>query len=280
MIDIDLQLQRGSFALNAKLLTEAPVIGLYGPSGSGKSSLLGMLAGLIKPDGGYFKVNGDCLFDAGSDIDIAIHRRRIGLVFQDSRLFPHLSVHGNLSYGLKLLPARARRFSMQRMVELLEIGHLLQQRPHQLSGGEKQRVALGRALLASPRLLLLDEPLAALDPRLKNQILPFLRRLREETQIPMIYVSHAINEILHLTQTVAIIEAGHILASGSFHEVIKDDRVLALAHTLGLDNVISATVVEHNSEFGYSLAAQNGNRLLLPYFNVPLGTAEIGRAHV
>jgi molybdate transport system ATP-binding protein len=162
---------------------------------------------------------------------------------------------------------------MQRIVELLEIGHLLKQHPHQLSGGEKQRVALGRSLLASPRLLLLDEPLAALDIRLKNQILPFLRRVREETQIPMIYVSHAINEVLHLTQTVAIMEAGNILASGNFHEVIKDDRVLALAHSLGLDNVISATVVEHNSEFGYSLAAQNGNRLLLPYFDVPLGAA-------
>ncbi|HEX5539025.1 MAG TPA: molybdenum ABC transporter ATP-binding protein [Methylophilaceae bacterium] len=272
MIDIDLHLDRGSFALDAKLRISQPVVGLFGPSGSGKSTLLAMLAGLIKPDGGRFAIDGECLFDAERGIDVPTHRRRIGLVFQDSRLFPHLSVRSNLVYGLNLL-GKQRRLELAHIVELLEIGHLLKQHPHQLSGGEKQRVALGRALLASPRLLLLDEPLAALDTRLKNQILPFLRRVKEQTQIPMIYVSHAVNEVLHLTQTMAIIEGGSILASGDFHEVIKDDRVLSLAHSLGLDNVIEATVAAHDSEFGYTLAEHNGNQLLLPYLDVPPGAA-------
>jgi len=273
MIDIDLHLHRGSFALDAKLRINQPVVGLFGPSGSGKSTLLGTLAGLIKPDGGRFAVDGDCLFDAAQGIDLPAHQRRIGLVFQDSRLFPHLSVRSNLVYGLDLLRKQQRRLDLANIVELLEIGHMLKQHPHQLSGGERQRVALGRALLASPRLLLLDEPLAALDTRLKNQILPFLRRVKEHTQIPMIYVSHAINEVLHLTQTMAIIEGGSILAHGDFHEVIKDDRVLSLAHSLGMDNVINAAVSEHNSEFGYTLAEHNGHQLLLPYFDVPLGAA-------
>ncbi|HEY8118688.1 MAG TPA: molybdenum ABC transporter ATP-binding protein [Methylophilaceae bacterium] len=272
MIDLDIRLNRGSFVLDAKLFTNEPVIGLFGPSGSGKSTILAILAGLIKPDEGRFVIDGECLFDSEKKVDVAIHHRRIGLVFQDSRLFPHLSARNNLDYGLNLLAPRNQRFSFDQIVALLEIGHLLERRPHQLSGGGKQRVALGRALLASPRLLLLDEPLASLDSRLKNQILPFLRRIKEQLQIPMIYVSHSINEILHLTQTLAIIQAGSIIANGGFHEVIKDERVLSLAHSLGLDNVIHAEVLEHNQEFEYTLTGYGENKILLPLLNKPIGS--------
>jgi molybdate transport system ATP-binding protein len=272
MIELVAYLDRGGFKLDTKLELDASITGLFGPSGAGKSTLLGIMAGLIKSDRGRFVVHGDCLFDSDRKIDMSIHQRRIGMVFQDSQLFPHLSVRNNLVYGLNLLPTKERRFSFDHIVELLEVGHLLKQLPGQLSGGEKQRVALGRALLASPRLLLLDEPLAALDSRLKSQILPFLRRVKEQIQIPMVYVSHSINEILYLTQTVAIIQDGKIIASGNFHEVINNNDALSLAHSLGLDNVIQAKVLRHDLEFGYTVAGQGNMQIMLPYIDIAVGS--------
>jgi molybdate transport system ATP-binding protein len=225
MLDIDLNLKRGAFNLALKCQFTQPVTGIFGASGAGKSTLLGMIAGLIKPDSGRLAIDGQVLFDSAQGINKPIYERRIGLVFQDSHLFPHLNVQHNLNYGFKLLSPENRRFSQNQIIDLLEIGHLLKHKPHQLSGGEKQRVALGRTLLASPRLLLLDEPLASLDTRLKNQILPFLCRVRDETKIPMLYVSHAIDEILYLTSQVAIIEQGQLLANGDFHEIIQQTNL-------------------------------------------------------
>ena len=210
MIDINVRLKRRDFALAVNLKLEAKVTGLFGPSGSGKSTLLSILAGLIQPDMGHIVVDGECIFDSVKRINIPIYQRRIGLVFQESRLFPHLNIHHNLTYGLNLLSKQNQKFSLKQIVELLEIGHLLKQRPHQLSGGEKQRVTLGRTLLSSPKLLLCDEPLAALDIRLKNHILPFLKRVNEEIAVPMVYVSHSINEVLILTKSIVMIEAGEM----------------------------------------------------------------------
>jgi len=272
MIEIEAYLSRSGFTLDAKLLFDGPVIGLFGPSGAGKSSLLGIMAGLVRPNHGRVVIDGYCLLDSSHKVNVPVYQRRIGLVFQDSQLFPHLSVRNNLVYGLRLLPAKERRFSFDHIVELLEVGHLLEQHPGQLSGGEKQRVALGRALLTSPRLLLLDEPLAALDTRLKSQILPFLRRVKEQIQIPMIYVSHSINEILHLTQAVAIIQDGKIIASGNFHEAINHNEVLSLAHSLGLDNVIQTKVLRHDLEFGYTVVGQGGMQIMLPYVGITVGS--------
>jgi molybdate transport system ATP-binding protein len=272
MVEFDITLNRGSFALQASLKMEQTMVGLFGPSGSGKSTLLGILAGYIEPDRGRILVNGRCLLDSVRGVNIPIHQRRVGIVFQDSRLFPHLTVKSNLSYGFALLDENAKKFSLDHIVELLELSPLLQQRPHQLSGGEQQRVALGRALLASPDLLLLDEPLASLDERLKGQILPFLRRVKEQIHVPMIYVSHAINEILELTQQLVVINDGKILAHGDFHEVIMADKVLTLAHTLGLDNAISVTLVEKNHELGYCIGSYGDHTLLLPYTEMPAGT--------
>lgn len=274
MIELNVSLKRGNFSLATNLNLEAKVTGLFGPSGSGKSTLLSILAGLVKPDRGRIVVDGECLFDSAAGINIPMHQRRVGLVFQESRLFPHLTIEHNLTYGLHLITKKHQKFSLNQIVELLEIKPLLKQRPHQLSGGEKQRVTLGRALLSSPRLLLCDEPLAALDTRLKNQILPFLKRVNEEINVPMVYVSHSINEVLQLTQNIAMIEAGEILASGNFYELISHPEVLALAHHLGFDNVIHAEVLEHNNEFGYTLVALNGNRLFVPLLNMGIG-AEI-----
>ena len=275
MIELDIALDRGSFKLQAALTLEqstaGTVAGLFGPSGSGKSTLLGILAGTIKPDRGRIVVNGRCLLDTARGVDIPIHQRRVGLVFQDSKLFPHLTVKGNLQYGFKLLAEADQRFGFDQIVNLLELEPLLQHRPSQLSGGEKQRVALGRALLASPGLLLLDEPLASLDERLKQQILPFLRRVKEQLGVPMIYVSHNINEILDLTRQLAVIDHGTILAHGDFHDMITSDKLLSLANSLGPDNALSVELTGKSEELGYCIASNGDNVLFLPYTEAPVG---------
>lgn len=210
MLDVDLCWARGSFRLELKARVEQGVTGLFGPSGSGKSTLLSLLAGLQKPDLGRIVLEGETLVDRAARVWVPPHRRHIGLVFQDAQLFPHMSVQQNLLYGHARLAPELRRFELPEVVELLEIGHLLERKPLGLSGGERQRVALGRAILYSPRLLLLDEPLAALDERLKEQILPFLLKVRDETRIPMLYVSHSREEIRYLTGQVITLRAGRL----------------------------------------------------------------------
>ena len=264
MIEIDVELTRPAFKLEVKCNLNAIATGLIGASGAGKSTLLGAVLGFINPDRGRITLDGECLFDNERGINMAIHQRRVGMVFQDSRLFPHLNVRDNLVYGLRLQPATGKYFDYSHIIDLLDIGHLQNHRAHQLSGGEKQRVALGRALLASPRLLLLDEPLASLDVHLKNQILPFLRRVKDEIRIPMVYVSHSINEVLYLTSHVAMMDQGRLLGTGEFHEVMHDDRVLALAHTLGLENLVRGPIVEHDLEHGYSIMLLGGQQLHFP----------------
>nr|WP_206370739.1 ATP-binding cassette domain-containing protein [Solimonas marina] len=192
---LDCRFRRHGFELIAQAEITAPVTGICGPSGAGKSTLLSLIAGLLQPSTGTIAFDGEPLFDAANGAFVPAWRRHFGLVFQDGQLFPHLSVHANLVYGQRRLRPEERRFELQTVLDLLEIGQLLDRRPSQLSGGERQRVAIGRALLYSPRLLLFDEPLSSLDRRLKAQILPFLRRVRDETRIPMIYVTHAPEEI-------------------------------------------------------------------------------------
>lgn len=210
MIEVQARLKRGNFELDAALQLNQRVTAIFGPSGSGKSTLLSIIAGIIQPDSGRIVVDGDCLFDSEKRINKPVHERRIGLVFQDGRLFPHLDVIQNLSYALHFVPKVQQQFKLDHIVQLLEIETLLKQRPHQLSGGEKQRVALGRALLSSPRLLMLDEPLASLDDRLKNQILPFLKLVADEIQIPMIYISHSRKEIMQITSNLIHIRNGKV----------------------------------------------------------------------
>ncbi|WP_020167669.1 MULTISPECIES: molybdenum ABC transporter ATP-binding protein [Methylotenera] len=269
MIEFDFQRNQGDFDLDVKCRLNAPVVGLFGASGAGKSTLLGMIAGLVKPHSGQLILDGECLFDSQHAIDVPIHQRRIGVVFQDSRLFPHLNIRDNLNYGF--LTLKDKRFSFKQIVDLLEIGHLLSQKPHQISGGEKQRVSLGRALLTSPRLLLLDEPLAALDVRLKHQILPFLRRVKDEINIPMIYVSHAIDEILYVTSEIVIIEQGKLLAQGRFHEIIHQDNLQRIAQSLGLENVIGAVIASHDNRYG-STTLKHGSQTIV----APIITADTG----
>ena len=189
---VDISHRLGDFAVDASFESAGRLTALFGPSGSGKTTLINLIAGLIRPDRGRIAVDGRRLVDTDAGLFVPKHRRRIGMVFQDARLFPHMSVAGNLRYGRWFTPGAERYADFDAVVELLGIGHLLDRRPAKLSGGEKQRVAIGRALLASPKLLLMDEPLASLDEARKAEILPYIERLRDETKIPIVYVSHSV----------------------------------------------------------------------------------------
>ena len=267
MLSLDVQLQRGTFDLEASFALDKPVTGLFGSSGSGKSTLLNLVAGLTHPDNGWLKLGDKHLFHSTKNINLSPDKRDVGVVFQDSQLFPHMPVTKNLLYGYKRTAKKQRRFEVNEIVDLLEIGHLLKKRPIQLSGGEKQRVGLGRALLASPRFLLLDEPLASLDQGLKGQILPFLKRVKDELELPMVYISHSMEEILHLTDNLVVIDKGRILGAGHFYDVIKAEAVQGVANSMGLENILTVKIMGHDVESGHTIAEIQGNILLLPLSN-------------
>lgn len=212
MLELELSYRRGGFALELELAVDERVCGLLGDSGSGKTTLLDLVAGLRRPDRGRVRLDGETLFDAAAGVDLPPERRRLGYLFQDGALFPHLDVRGNLRYGLRRRgaggPAEAD------VIEVLGLAPLLGRRCAGLSGGEKQRVALGRALLSAPRLLLLDEPMASLDGTLKRRILPFLARTVATFAVPMLYVTHDAGELAGLAERRVILDRGRIADTG------------------------------------------------------------------
>lgn len=214
MLSVDIEKQLGDFRLEASFGSDGLVTGLFGNSGAGKTSIINMIAGLITPDRGRISLNNEVLDDSTSGLHVPPHRRRIGYVFQDARLFPHLSVRQNLDYGRRMNGFAQDAAAEKHTVDLLDIGHLLDRRPAQLSGGERQRVALGRALLAKPKLLLLDEPLGALDDERKAEILPYFIRLRDEASVPMVLVSHDAAEMRQLATNVVMLRRGKVVAFG------------------------------------------------------------------
>ena len=213
MLRVDVSKQLGEFAIEASFASEGKVTGLFGASGAGKTSLISMIAGLLRPDRGTIAVDGETLDDTAAGVHVPPHRRRIGYVFQDARLFPHLDVRQNLDYGRRMNRLAVDSSQHKRITDLLDIGQLLDRRPGQLSGGERQRVALGRALLSKPRLLLMDEPLGSLDEGRKVEILPYLVRLRDEG-IPMVYVSHDAAELRQLATQIVMLKNGRVTALG------------------------------------------------------------------
>src|SRR5712691_7900504 len=226
MLRIDIAKQLGEFSLQASFASEGRVTGLFGASGAGKTSLINIIAGLLRPDRGSIAIDDETLDDTAAGVHVPAHRRRIGYVFQDARLFPHLDVRQNLDYGRRMNRLADDHAERTRVTDLLDIGSLLDRRPGQLSGGERQRVALGRALLSKPRLLLLDEPLGSLDEERKVEILPYLVRLRDEAGVPMVYVSHDACEMRQLATQVVILKRGRVIAFGG-------DEVLPLAPSPG-----------------------------------------------
>jgi molybdate transport system ATP-binding protein len=214
VLRVDVFKKLGDFSVEVAFASEGRVTGLFGSSGAGKTSLVSMIAGLVKPDRGVVAIDGDVLDDIAAGIHVPSHRRRIGYVFQDARLFPHLNVAQNLDYGRRMNRLARDPAQERRIADLLDIGNLLDRRPGGLSGGERQRVALGRALLSRPRLLLLDEPLGALDEERKAEILPYLVRLRDEADVPMVYVSHDADEMRQLATQIVMLKRGRVAAFG------------------------------------------------------------------
>ena len=262
MIRFDCRLTRPGFTFDAAFEAGPGVTALFGPSGSGKSTALRLIAGLVRPERGSISLDGVALTDTAARIHRPPHRRRTGLVFQDALLLPHLSVRSNLSYGRFFKPKAERRLSFEAVVDVLGIGHLLDRRPATLSGGERQRVAIGRALLASPRLLLMDEPLASLDPARKRELLPFIERLRDEFAIPILYVSHAAEEVARLAARVVLIEAGRVVAAGPPDEILG--AAAPGADRFDAVSILSAMVKERLPAYGLTILSHPAGDILVP----------------
>jgi molybdate transport system ATP-binding protein len=265
---VRLEKRQGNFLIDAAFVSgETGITALFGCSGAGKTSVVSMIAGLLRPDRGHVIVNERCLFDSDKGINVAPDKRRIGYVFQDGRLFPHFSVRSNLTYGMRLTPALSRFVEFDQVVELLGIGHLLNRRPAKLSGGEKQRVAIGRSLLTSPSLLLMDEPLASVDGARKAEVLPFVARLSGDLSIPILYVSHSLEEILNLAGSIVILDSGRVVAAGRIEDLMSR---LDLEPFLGRSEygaVINTVVDSH--EDSLTRLRFPGGILRVPRFDLP-----------
>jgi molybdate transport system ATP-binding protein len=261
-----------SFQLNAEMDVPLPgITAIFGPSGSGKTTLLRCLAGLERAPHGFLQVGTEVWQDEAIGLCRPLYQRPVGYVFQEPRLFPHYNVRANLLYGYKRIPAEERRMALEQVVEILGIGHLLERRIHNLSGGEQQRVAIGRALLTSPQLLLLDEPLASLDIQRKQELLPFIRRLHEELRIPVMYVSHAVDEILQLADRVVLLQEGQVVGVGTLNEMFTSltFRGQFGAHRIGA--ILDARVTAHDAEYGLTRLEFNGQSLFVPLQAVAVG---------
>jgi molybdate transport system ATP-binding protein len=272
MITVDIHRRIGDFTLKAAFSTQSGVTVLFGRSGAGKSMLVDTLAGLVQPDGGRIIVGDRILFDSEQGINLPPERRRLGYVFQNARLFPHLTVRRNLTYGMHRIPEDERRHGFDDIVSLLDISALLNRRPGQLSGGEKQRIAIGRALLASPKLLLMDEPLAALDEPLRNEIIPFIEDLRDSLKVPIVYVSHSVDEVLRLADTLVLISEGSVTACGPVETVMNDMALWPVAGGFEVGTVIAARVTGQDKVFGLTDLSFSGHRLRVPGLGVHIGS--------
>ncbi len=260
-----------AFTLDVAFEAPAGVTALFGRSGSGKTTVINAVAGLLRPDRGRVAVDGAVLCDTAAGIWVPPHRRRAAYVFQEGRLFPHLSVRQNLLYGRWFAGVRGRR-TLDDVVEMLGVGHLLGRRPGALSGGEKSRVALGRALLSAPRFLLMDEPLAALDEARKAEVLPYLERIRDETRVPIVYVSHSVAEVARLATTVAVLEAGRVVRAGPADEVLSDPEAVPMLGVREAGALLTGRVLCHHPD-GLTEIAISAGRLLLPRMTAVPGAA-------
>ncbi len=276
-----LRLSRGAFTMDVEMALTAPITALFGPSGSGKTTLLHCLAGLVRPQAGRITLAERVLFDASTGSFVPARQRRVGLVFQDLRLFPHRSVEDNLTYGLKLVAAGRRRLELPDVIDAMELGPLLRRRPDEISGGERQRVALGRALLAMPDALLMDEPLASLDLKLRRQILPYLRWVQERLRIPIVYVSHSLPEILELTDQVVVLRNGRVCGHGEAFEVVGSALHGALDQTFSTDALVQVRVDVLHQESRWlraTVGGEQGQEVVLPF--APLAPGTLGKVVV
>ncbi len=270
-IQVRFQLDYGAFQLAVDLsLPGFGITVLFGHSGSGKTTLLRCIAGLEHAPQGFLEINGKIWQDSEKGLFVPTHKRSLGYVFQEANLFPHLSVAGNLQFGLKRIGKSSRPDDLQQILELLGIDHLLYRMPDKLSGGERQRVAIARALALNPEVLLMDEPLASLDLKRKQEILPYLNRLHQETNIPILYVTHSQQEVAQLADYLVVLEEGRVLASGLLSETLSRLDV-PLAQDKDAATVWEATVTGHDRDFHLTKVAFAGGILWLPIINTEIG---------
>lgn len=276
MLEVDIRHRLGGFELDARFATGGGLAALFGRSGAGKTSIVNAIAGLIRPDRGRIAIDGTTLLDTERRVFIPPHRRRVGYVFQEGRLFPHLNVRHNLMFGQWFAPRRtagpAASAGFDDVVALLGLERLLARRPGRLSGGEKQRVAIGRALLAQPRLLLMDEPLAALDMARRDEILPYLERLRDHGRVPIIYVSHAAGEVARLATTIVLIADGRVQAVGPVAEIMSRAGQYPLAGGFEAGAVLAVKIAAHDLRWSLSELEGGFGRLLVPRLGLPVGS--------
>ncbi|MDN2579105.1 molybdenum ABC transporter ATP-binding protein [Aquibium sp. ELW1220] len=271
-LSVDIRHRQGAFDLEAAFESGGRLTALFGTSGSGKTTLVNLVAGLLRPAEGRIAIDGRVLVDTAAGIVVPAHRRRIGYVFQDARLFPHLTVGQNLRYGRFFTPPGERYADEAGVVDLLGIGHLLDRRPGHLSGGEKQRVAIGRALIASPLLILMDEPLASLDDARKGEILPYIERLRDETRIPVVYVSHSIAEVSRLATDVVVLSGGRVRAAGPAAEVLSRPDALPTGERDETGALVDLEIASQDDAFGLTVLRSSAGEWRLPRIDRPVGT--------
>jgi molybdate transport system ATP-binding protein len=271
MLDIAVTHRLGDLTLDAHFASGPGLTALFGRSGAGKTSLVNIIAGLVRPDQGRILVDGSVLLDTARGVFVPKHKRRIGYVFQEGRLFPHLTVRQNLLFG-RWFNRRAERYAdLEGVVDLLGIRRLLDRRPAALSGGEKQRVAIGRALLAGPRLLLMDEPLASLDAQRKAEILPYIERLRDETRIPIVYVSHSIPEVTRLATTMVLLADGRVDAVGPVADIMSRLDLAPKTGRFEAGAVLDARVTGHDLAYGLTHLGCAAGEIKVPFLDLPAG---------
>jgi molybdate transport system ATP-binding protein len=271
MIEVDAAQKLGAFDLDVSFENETGITALFGRSGSGKSATINLIAGLGRPDRGRIVLDNHVLVDTSAGIFVPRHHRRVGLVFQDAQLFPHLNVRNNLLFGRRFAARANHAIAFDKVVDTLGIGHLLGRRPALLSGGEKQRVAIGRALLASPKILLMDEPLAALDSERKLEILQLIESLRDELHIPIVYVSHAVEEVARLATRVIVLEHGRVAAIGTPEKVLGFDRGEAGESRFVRSSVITGRLAGIDTRYGLTEIAHPAGAVWLAGRAGPIG---------
>jgi molybdate transport system ATP-binding protein len=275
MLSVAITHRLGAFTLDVAIEVEGGLTALFGRSGAGKTSLVNAIAGLIRPDQGRVEVDGAVLTDTAAGIFVPPHHRRIGYVFQEGRLFPHLNVRQNLVYGRwfapKGPPNSPAGSDFDQVIGLLGIEHLLTRRPANLSGGEKQRVAIGRALLARPRLLVMDEPLAALDESRRHEIFPYIERLRDEMRVPIVYVSHSIAEVARLATTLVVLSEGRVAAIGPTAQIMGRIDLFPLTGRAEAGAILATRVAAHDEKFGLTVLRAAAGELRVPRLDLPAG---------